>query len=227
MDNRPNPSRRQFSVLIVALLVIAVGAPIIETLLGETGALLTESAVAVSLIAALLTVGANPQLFRVALVLIAINVVATALWLFTDSVIAGRTANAAGFAFLCTLALSAMRTILEPGPVTLDKMIGALCIYLLIGIAWAELYQLIYSFNSHSFSGFGDQAGHLLSWRMNYFSFVTLTTLGYGDILPATALAQSITVIETLVGQLYLAVLVAALVSSYLAENRKQSNETD
>lgn len=204
-----------------ALFIIAVGAPIVETFLGRTGALLTESAVAASFIAALVAVGSSPRLFRIAMVLVAMNVAATALWLVTDSVVASRTANAAGFAFLCTLALTAMRAILEPGPVTLDKMMGALCIYLLIGIGWAELYQLLISFDPHAFSGIGDQAGHLLSWRMNYFSFVTLTTLGYGDILPVTALAQSITVIETLIGQLYLAVLVAALVSSYLAENRK------
>ena len=207
--------------LLGALLIIGVVAPIVETLLQGIGALLTEGAIAISLFAVLMTGRFSKTLFWVAVFLLALNVASTASWLIADSVAARRTASASGFVFLCVLAVSAIRAILEPGPVTIDKMVIAICVYLMIGVGWAELYHLIYSINPSSFEGIGEVAGHQLSWRLNYFSFVTLTTLGYGDILPVTPLAQSITVIETLVGQMYLAVLVAALVSAYLAENRE------
>jgi len=73
-----------------------------------------------------------------------------------------------------------------------------------------------------SFSGL-EQQGHALSWRFLYFSFVTLTTLGYGDVLPLTLYAQSLTYLETVLGQFYLAVLVAALVSAYLSDRERPS----
>ncbi|MGB5329343.1 MAG: potassium channel family protein [Gammaproteobacteria bacterium] len=212
---KSHPGQHRFTLLIIALLVIGVGAPILEMALGGPGALLTEVAVAVSLLAALWSVGTTRRGFQIAMALLAVNVVATVVWLLADGVWAAPIAHTAGFFFLTILAVAAVRAILEPGPVTLDKMIGGLCVYLLIGIGWGELYQLLFSFDQNAFSGIGEQTGHFLSWRLNYFSFVTLTTLGYGDVLPVTALAQSITIIETLVGQLYLAVLVASLVSGY------------
>lgn len=114
----------------------------------------------------------------------------------------------------------AVRAIFLPGPVDLNKVTGSLCVYLLIGIAWAELYQLLHGFDPGSFSGIEEQEGHALSWRFLYFSFVTLTTLGYGDVLPLTIYAQTLTAAETVVGQFYLAVLVAGLVSAYLSDVR-------
>ena len=102
----------------------------------------------------------------------------------------------------------------------LNKVTGSLCVYLLIGIAWAELYQLLQGYDPSSFAGVEQQQGHALSWRFLYFSFVTLTTLGYGDVLPLTIYAQTLTAMETVIGQFYLAVLVAVLVSAYLSDTR-------
>lgn len=221
------PDRRHFAFLLVALMIIGVVAPIAESALGRTGALLTEAAVALSLLVTLWSVRLRRGEFAVAVALLFVNAIGTVVWFFAAEAGAARIAHASSFGFLAILALVSMRAILAPGPVTLDKMIGGLCVYLLIGIAWGELYQLLYSFDASSFSGVGEQAGHLLSWRLNYFSFVTLTTLGYGDILPTTALVQSITVLETLVGQLYLAVLVAALVSAYFAESGRRAQTSD
>lgn len=118
----------------------------------------------------------------------------------------------------------AVHAIVQPGPVDRNKIIGALCVYLLIGIAWAELYHLLYAYDPGSFSGVDQQQGYALSWRFMYFSFVTLTTLGYGDVLPLTIYSQTLTVMETVIGQFYLAVLVAALVSAYLSEDRSGSD---
>ena len=75
-------------------------------------------------------------------------------------------------------------------------------------------------FQPGSFSGLGQQ-GHALSWRFLYFSFVTLTTLGYGDITPVHPLARSMATIEALTGQLYIAVLVARLIGLHIIQCRQ------
>lgn len=221
---RAKPKRYRFVYLIFGLLIIGIGAPVMEAMLGGSAALFTEAVVALSLLAALWSVVTTRRDFLVAIAFFAANMVANSLWILADSEMAARAAHATGFSILVIVAFAAIRWILEPGPVTFDKMIGGLCVYIMIGIGWGELYQLLYSFDPNSFSGVGEQTGHFLSWRLNYFSFVTLTTLGYGDILPATPLAQSITVLETLVGQLYLAVLVAALVSAFFADEPQERN---
>jgi hypothetical protein len=133
---------------------------------------------------------------------------------------AGIAAHMSGLAFLVLAAVVAVRAIFLPGPVDLNKVTGSLCVYLLIGIAWAEAYQLLHAYDPGAFSGIEQQQGHALSWRLLYFSFVTLTTLGYGDVLPLTIYAQILTAMETVIGQFYLAVLVAALVSAYLNDAR-------
>lgn len=94
----------------------------------------------------------------------------------------------------------------------------------IIGGLFAEFYQLLHGYDPSSFSGVEQQQGHALSWRFLYFSFVTLTTLGYGDVLPLNIYAQTLTVMETVIGQFYLAILVAALVGAYLSDVRDVSD---
>ncbi len=102
------------------------------------------------------------------------------------------------------------------GPVTPDRVRGAVAAYLLLAITWSLLYQLIElripgSFNlppSNTFAGARDPQHYL-----TYFSFVTLTTLGYGDITPAHPTARMFVIIEALMGQLYPATMLARLVS--------------
>jgi hypothetical protein len=163
--------------------------------------------------------------FVTGLVLIAVNIIATAIWMLAGREGAGVLAHLSGVVFLVLAAVVAVRAIFLPGPVDLNRVTGSLCVYLLIGIAWAELYQLLHGYDPGSFAGIEQQQGHALSWRFLYFSFVTLTTLGYGDVLPLTIYAQTLTAMETVIGQFYLAVLVAALVSAYLSDVRGGSGD--
>ena len=97
-----------------------------------------------------------------------------------------------------------------------DKIFGALSVYLLIGFAFASLYQSVYTLdpNSFDFSGVRASDGSLSQANFIYLSFVTQTTLGYGDITPATPGAGSLVVLQATTGVLYTAVLIAALVGS-------------
>jgi len=92
-----------------------------------------------------------------------------------------------------------------------DRVFGALVLYLLLGVLWAVAYQLVERLSPGAFSGHTDESGTLAQWA--YFSFVTLTTVGYGDMTPVALGARSLAMLEALVGQLYPAVIIARLVS--------------
>ena len=101
---------------------------------------------------------------------------------------------------------------------TTDKVLGALCGYLLLGI----LFALIYSDMSQSSPGCFKMEGNSEFSDFIYFSIVTLSTLGYGDILPISAQARALVSLEVLLGQFYLAVVVARLVALSMMVNREK-----
>jgi hypothetical protein len=87
--------------------------------------------------------------------------------------------------------------------VTLDLIFAAVCAYLLLGLVWAYAYYFLETVHPGSFKAAEPLDGDL--WAFFYYSFVTLTSLGYGDIVAATRPARSLTIVEVIVGQLYLA----------------------
>jgi hypothetical protein len=101
--------------------------------------------------------------------------------------------------------------VVRSGPVTAARLQGAVAVYLLLGIAWASAYGIVEYVFPGAFSSAGAQPVSNYDWV--YFSFVTLTTVGYGDIVPVHRVARSLAIGEALTGQLYIAVLLARLVS--------------
>ena len=114
--------------------------------------------------------------------------------------------------------ITAMRQILFSGRITTNKLIGSVCIYLLLGVIWALLYSFIALLTVDAFNGMPIQLGHQVIWEYIYFSFVTLSTLGYGDISPASEIARSLVYLEAICGQFYIAILVASLVGAHMSE---------
>jgi hypothetical protein len=114
-----------------------------------------------------------------------------------------------------------MRKILHAPLVHVDLIFGALMVYLLSGILWAGFYFLENLINPGSFHGIGilsvDHATllHVYEQQFNflYYSFSTLATLGMGDITPLSHLAKSLTAMEAMFGQLFIAIIIAKLVS--------------
>jgi hypothetical protein len=101
--------------------------------------------------------------------------------------------------------------VFAPGSVTLNRVFAAVVLYLLLGLAWAMIYELLALRDPGAFSGaIRAGEGHV---RWAYFSFVTFTTVGYGDVTPIAPAARSLAEHEALVGQLYPAVLLGRLVS--------------
>lgn len=105
--------------------------------------------------------------------------------------------------------------------VELELIYAALAGFLLLGTTWSNIYYLIYSIEPSSFTNL--DLGHTdLRYKFVYFSFTTLSTLGYGDITPTNASAQSWCILEAIIGQIYMVVLVAGLVGGFTNSiNRK------
>ncbi len=102
--------------------------------------------------------------------------------------------------------------------VDFNSLVGAFCVYLLIGFIWAILFRLLQLLGLATFSGLTSTDEPFA--QVTYFSFVTLVSLGYGDITPTSGLARVLSYFEALTGQFYLAVLVACLVGAFVAQYR-------
>ncbi len=102
-----------------------------------------------------------------------------------------------------------LRRIAQHKTVTAETMWGAVAAYLALGIAFSFVYEAINGFDTTAFSGVVDG----VIGEFSYFSFVTMTTLGYGDIIPLADLPRALVVFQTLIGQIYLVVVVARVVS--------------
>jgi hypothetical protein len=104
---------------------------------------------------------------------------------------------------------------LRDGPVTTRRLHGGVAAYLLLGVLWAYAYAVVGAIRPGAFAGPVNPGDGPRAWL--YFSFVTLTTTGYGDVLPVHPVARSLATLEAVTGSLYLAILIARLVSQAVA----------
>jgi hypothetical protein len=121
--------------------------------------------------------------------------------------------------FLVYVIIVVYRLLLAPGVVTGDKLAAAVNVYLLLGLAWAIAYGVIatldygaFTTSTIKFETLEEYVELGAEFVFIYFSFVTITTLGYGDVLPVTPIAQTAAWTEAVVGQLFVAVTIARLV---------------
>jgi voltage-gated potassium channel len=138
----------------------------------------------------------------------------------TDLLILQYLALVAVLVFFFLTCLIAVYDVLFGGHIDINRLVGAACIYLLSGSLWGIIYFLLSVVSPASFEGI---VGESMSEQLNeftYHSFVTLTTLGYGDIVPVQPVARTLSYLEAVLGQMYLTVLVAALVGVHIANRR-------
>ena len=126
----------------------------------------------------------------------------------------------AGALFIALVIANLLVFMLKSEEVNLEIIYAAILFYLLAALLWAFVYTVIELVDPASFNiDLSHPQGYLLVFQ--YFSFVTITTLGYGDITPVTEVAKAITALEAVVGQLYLVVAVAWLVGMYVSKKSK------
>jgi hypothetical protein len=127
--------------------------------------------------------------------------------------------DALGIVFSAYAGVVIISYVFREKEVTADVIYGAVCVYLFLGVTWAFLYALLEAVQPGSFDVENAKLNSFL-----YYSFVTQTTLGYGDITPATSPARSFSALQAIVGQLYIAVAIARLVGIHISQSlRKHS----
>jgi hypothetical protein len=122
--------------------------------------------------------------------------------------------GALSFLIICLVIAAIAWTLRALGRVDLETVLGVLCIYLLLALLFASLNQFFVVFDAHYLHGV---SGTPTASDLLYFSVITIATVGYGDIAPASDLARAVSVVEALAGQLYLVSVVAAVVGGWRA----------
>ena len=209
-----NVKSYNFGFLLAGLLLCMLLLPLISGLDLVATALLTEAAFLLTLLVGVWSLLGSVLWFRIGI----------ALTVLTGMITIGRAfwpiewlSHAIALLTLLFLLLSsaiAFRSVFSPGVVDINRLYGAACIYLMLALIWALLYVLLDSYQGQALT----IANSDPFWEYLYFSIVTLTTLGYGDIAPVTRAARVLTGFEAVVGQFYLTILVAALVGMLVAQ---------
>lgn len=114
-------------------------------------------------------------------------------------------------AAILVIALVLLAQVFRSGAVTSYRVQGAIAVYLLFGVGWAHAYHITELLHPGSFNSTTGDLNSVVGWA--YYSYITLSTVGYGDITPVRPVARALSMGEALTGQLYLAVLIARLVA--------------
>jgi hypothetical protein len=213
-----NEDKSLTTMLVMLLLFTFVFVPILSH--GRSGAIFIKIIYSFMLLTGLSSVAKNKKYAIIGTVFVTIGLVVNWLGIEpTRSVLIAHDFGAILFNFFFALAI--LFKTFKPGDITFQRIQGSIVVYLLMGLIFAFAFQAIYLFagtpsynnmNVYDFKGF------------LYFSFVTLTTVGYGDITPVHPLARSLANFEALIGQLYPAILIARLVSmEFESSNRKKA----
>ena len=219
-DLQKEYSDRLLSVLTVLLLIMlfvvapfhAAGIEMFEAF----GAI-----VALVMVAGVFVISASPTTTLVILAGFSLNVFVVISRLIRPSTYDLYLVAAAWFVIVCTLAVVVARTVFAQGRVSFHRIVGAVLLYLLIALAFVSLFMLVGLQIPNAFSGLVLEDNEKLASNLIYFSFVTLTSTGYGDIYPIHPIARSLCNLETIIGQLYPATLLARLVSLEISGRRR------
>lgn len=197
--------------LLVALGLLFVTAPLVENL--PNGDLIELIPLSLVMIFAVLAVGGRRRSLIIALVLVIPALAARWLdYLFPDLVSPASFA-AVGVVFFGYVVAQLIGFILRAPRVDTNVLCAGVSGFLMLGLAWAPLYLLIFRLNPASFNL--PTGTTLDGFNAFYFSFVSLCTVGYGDITPVSRGAKMVAVLEAITGLFYMAMLISRLVSVY------------
>ena len=213
MDQQDN-----FIYLTFALILLLLGTALAQQFFGDSVQRLMQSTTVITLLVAVWGVESKRFILRKTFIfpLAILSVSMASNWL-----------DSAGFdqfylllllSFFISTAFKTAKQVLFTGEIDGNKILGAICLYLLLGLIWAVTYTLLQLQFPKSFQMLQEQSQWFTLFPdFIYFSFVTITTLGFGDISPTLPVARFLVYLEAIIGQFYLAILVASLVGSRMS----------
>lgn len=225
-------TRFKFRTLLIFLFLLAAIDPILNQF-GQFGLNFLDVLFSIALLTALYSISGNRKILIFGILLVAPIFFLGWTDFARNDFYLSLVIFALGMTFFGFVAISILIHIVAEESVTMDLIYGSACVYFLIGFVWAIGYGLIELLIPGSFSVGGhvltrmDYLGQygFLNDNLSYFSFITLTTLGYGDILPLSPPAKAAASLEAVVGQLYIALLVARLVGLHTSQSMAKKRE--
>ncbi len=214
--------RANFIYMLAALLAFLVLSPLAQILFPDNASIIINFTFTLTIVIGVWSLINDRKWFLVGLGLAAFSFLLSLLEFFYSSQFIYIASILVLLFFLINSLVLAIKHILFGPKIDMNKIVGSVTIYLLIGIIWALLYGLVEEVFTGSFEGTHLAEDGTRFWDLIYFSFVTLTTLGYGDILPVNTYARTLAYMEAIVGQFYIAILVASLVSARLHERQSR-----
>jgi hypothetical protein len=217
--------RRRFSTvqLLIALALFFIWAPFVEEI--EGGELIVSGLFSLVLLAGVVAVADRKRVLVIAIVL-AIPAIA-GRWInhFRPDLIPPAVFLVAGLILIAFVVGNLLRFVLRAPSVNTEVLCASISAYLMLGLMWTMAYWLVDQLTPGGAFAFNTNTGKqsMKGFNAFYFSFITLSTVGYGDITPVSRMARWLAAMEAMTGLLYVAVLIARLVSLYSAPKSNDS----
>ena len=208
----------RFRLLLLSLMMIIGLRPLLDEWIGAHiwADVFTDIFFAFALISGIYALSGQPRKLRFALLLVSAIILLGTIHYTLHIKALDRLQLGLSAIFLIQLLFMIWTHIKKENEVTIELIMAAACAYILLGLVWAHAFYLLEIFHPNSFKAAENPVDDI--WNFYYFSFVTLTTMGYGDILAITKSARALAILEAITGQLYLAILISRLVGLHASQ---------
>jgi hypothetical protein len=200
--------------LLLALALLFVSFPFVEEVKG--GDIIVSVLLSLVLLSAVLAVSHSKGVFLIALLLAAPAIIGRWISHFRPDLVPRPVFLTAALILIAFVVANLLRFILRAPSVNIEVLCASISAYLMLGLMWTVSYWLVDQLTPGAFAFNTDTGTHSMNgFNAFYFSFITLSTVGYGDITPISRIAKWLAATEAMTGLLYVAVLIARLVSLY------------
>lgn len=201
--------------LLIALVALFAVAPFLEA--APQGRLLEAVLMTLVLVAAVLAVGGRHRMLIITSLLMMPALVGKWVHHIRPDLFPPAAMLICEIVFIAFIIVNLLRFILRAPKVNHEVLCASLSVYLMFGLVWSLAYRVVSAITPGAFAFAGAEGPSMQAFSAFYFSLVTLTTVGYGDITPVSNVARMLAAMESMTGTLYVAVLVARLVALYSA----------
>lgn len=207
-----------FFVLVGGLLGFLLLTPLLQHYTGDAFNILMLWALCLTLLIQVWSLIENAVMFRVGMILTVLSFFLTGMGqLYPNTVFINLMSTLTFLMFFSLVLVIAVKEVFSRASITANTFAGALSLYLVLGMIWTLLYILVATVEPAAFKGLAQPA---TTSELIYFSYITLTSLGYGDIVALMPVTRTLAYLEVIIGQFYMAVLVGALVGKYIANHK-------
>lgn len=214
--------KNNFIYLFFSLLIFLFSAAIMSEFPGTLGQDIFSVVTILMLMVSLKSINTEKTWIWTVYALVALFIILTVLGKMFDHQLNVYLSLAVLLLFFTGSFKTAARQVLLVGDIDGNKIIGSLSLYILLGLIWAVIYLILLVLDPTAFSGIESSGWKESFSRVAYYSFVTLTTLGYGDILPTNHVAEFFVYLEAIIGVFYMAIIVSSLISLRLSALEKE-----